>query len=216
MSAYYAHAAHLSRISRQGALAYRQTLAKTARQNITHVEPHPRGGNVARRAVRHNIPIPHARGTSSNVPFPPIHFTNSRSGFEPHSINFFFPFFCTLFAQPNGNSTSIDTPPHASHTREHDDIFSPYIVRPSHTGAISLPRGDFWQDQDPWGFKTRLRNMAGTSTLAYFFYRLNPLTHPCSHNLYLGLRPICCAIRMFLSLCTHSTRLFHDTRAIGP
>jgi hypothetical protein len=89
-------------------------------------------------------------------------------------------------------------------------------VRPSHTGAISLPRGDFWQDQDPWGFKTRLRNMAGTSTLAYFFYRLNPLTHPCSHNLYLGLRPICCAIRMFLSLCTHSTRLFHDTRAIGP
>jgi hypothetical protein len=149
----------------------------------------------------------------------PILFTNSRRGFEPHChflLSFFLFFFCTLFAQPNGDSTLIDTPPHASHTREHDDIiFSPYIVRPSHTGAISLPRGDFWQDQDPWGFKTRLRNMA-TSTLAYFFYRLNPLTHPCSHNLYLGLRPICCAIRMFLSLCTHSTRLFHDTRAIGP
>ena len=131
------------------------------------------------------------------------------------SFLFSFSFFCTLFAQPNGDSTSIDTPPHASHTREHDDIFSPYIVRPSHTGAFSLPRGDFWQYQDPWEFKTRLKNMAGTSTLAYL-YRLNPLTHPCSHNLYLGLRPICCAIRMFLSLCTRSTRFFHDTRAIGP
>ncbi len=130
---------------------------------------------------------------STHIPFSWYHHANRWSRY-PHNFSFEL------------STTQINSTPllfSKSPAYEHKNLLPP-----------SLP-SDFWQYQDPWEFKTRLKNMAGTSTLAYL-YRLNPLTHPCSHNLYLGLRPICCAIRMFLSLCTRSTRFFHDTRAIGP